>query len=439
MEKRDTFKSRWGFIMACIGSAVGMGNIWLFPLRLGKGGGGAFLIAYIIWVIILGYSGVVEEITLGRMTRNGPIGAFSQALQSRGKNPTIGKVLGMIPVIGSLCIAIGYSVVMGWIFHYTFNSFTGAAYHVPDTGEYFGKIAGAFGVVPWHLLALVVTFLVMTAGVSAGIERLNKFMMPAFFLLFIILAVRISFIPGAEEGYRYMFYPDWSLLAQPMTWVFAMGQAFFSLSLAGNGTLIYGSYFKSDEDILYSARLICIFDSIAAMLAAMVIIPACTALLGFDKLSAGPPLMFITMPMIFQELAFGQIFMIIFFVAVLFAGLTSLVNLFEAPIATMQEMFNLSRAKATITIAVVGTAIAVCIEGIVGEWMDILSIYVIPVGALLAAVMLYWVFGIDKASSEMQKGHKHTLNPLVPWIGKYVFCPLALVVIILGIVFKGIG
>ncbi len=439
MENRDTFKSRFGFIMACIGSAVGMGNIWLFPIRMGKGGGAAFLIPYVIWVIVLGYSGVIEEITLGRMTRSGPIGAFSQALRSRGKSEKLGKALGVIPVIGSLCIAIGYSVVMGWIFRYLFESINGSAYRATDTGEHFARMAGSFGNVPWHIIALIITFIVMVAGVSAGIERINKIMMPAFFCLFAILAIKVCTLPGAIEGYRYMFTPDWSLLAQPMTWVFALGQAFFSLSLAGNGTLIYGSYFSEHDDIIRSARFICIFDCIAAMLAALVIIPACTALLGFDKLGAGPPLMFITMPMIFQNMSMGWLFMVIFFVAVTFAGLTSLVNLFEAPIATMQEVFKLSRAKATAVIALIGSTIAILIEGIVSDWMDIISIYVVPVGALLSAIMLYWVFGTDKAAEEMQKGCPHKVSKLIPVVGKYVFCLFALIVIILGIIFKGIG
>ncbi len=439
MVKRDGFRSRSGFALACIGSAVGMANIWLFPLRMGQGGGAAFLIPYVIWVVILGYSGVIEEITIGRMTRQGPVGAFSMAMKSRNLNPRLGAAGGILTVIGSLGIAIGYSVVMGWIFRYTFASITGSAYRTGDTAAYFGPIADSFGNVFWHIVALLVTFVVMTAGVSAGIERINKFMMPAFFVLFLILAIRVAFIPGAMAGYKFMFHPDWTILAQPMTWVFAMGQAFFSLSLAGNGTVIYGSYFSSDEDIIRSARIICIFDAIAAMLAALVIIPACSALLGIENLGAGPPLMFITMPKIFQHIYLGQLFMVIFFVAVLFAGLTSLVNLFEAPIATMQEVFKLSRAKAVAVIAIFSSILALLIEGIVGTWMDFVSIYIIPVGALISAVMLYWVFGIEKATAEMQKGHNGTVNPLIPRIGKYILCPFALVIIILGIIFKGIG
>lgn len=436
---RDGFKSRSGFIMACIGSAVGMANIWLFPLRMGQGGGAAFLIPYVIWVVLLGYSGVIEEITIGRMTRQGPVGAFALAMESRRMNRKVGMASGLLTVIGSLGIAIGYSVVMGWILRYTFASITGSAYRAADTGAYFGPIAESFGNVFWHVIALVIAFIIMTAGVSAGIERINKYLMPAFFTLFLILAIRVAFIPGAIEGYKFMFHPDWALLAQPMTWVFALGQAFFSLSLAGNGTVIYGSYFSSDEDIIRSARIICIFDAIAAMLAALVIIPACAALLGIENLGAGPPLMFITMPKIFQNIYLGQIFMIIFFVAVMFAGLTSLVNLFEAPIATLQEVFKLSRAKAVAAIAIFSSIIAILIEGIVGPWMDFVSIYIIPVGALISAVMLYWVFGIEKATAEMQKGHRGTVNPLIPWIGKYILCPFAFLIIILGIIFKGIG
>ena len=169
--------------------------------------------------------------------------------------------------------------------------------------------------------ALVIAFAIMIAGVASGIEKVNKVMMPAFFIMFLILGVRVMMLSGSGDGYRYLFYPDWSKLANPMTWVFALGQAFFSLSLAGSGTLVYGSYLNDREDVMTGARDVAIFNTLAALLAAVVIIPAVFAY-GIE-VSAGPPLLFITMPVVFKEMPGGALFAAIFFVAVLFAGVTS--------------------------------------------------------------------------------------------------------------------
>lgn len=434
---RDGFSSRWGFIMACIGSAVGMGNIWLFPYRVGQFGGAAFLIPYFICVALLGFTGVIGEISFGRSVGTGPLGAFRKAVESRGKNGKIGEAIGLIPVIGSLGIAIGYSVVVGWILRFLVGSITGAAYNAPDSGAYFGAIAGHFGSVSWQLVGLALTFVVMVAGVSAGIEKINKFMMPAFFALFMVLAVRVAFLPGAIEGYKYMLFPKWEFLGNPRTWVYALGQAFFSLSLAGSGTLVYGSYLSKNEDVVSSAKNIAIFDTLAAMLAALVILPAVFAF-NFDPAS-GPPLMFITMPEVFKRMPLGQIFMIIFFVAVIFAGITSLVNLFETPIETLQNKFNFSRSKAVMCIAAVAVIVGVCIEGIVGEWMDVVSIYVIPLGALLAGIMFYWVLGSKYAREQVQMGREKKIGKWLEPMSRYVFCGVTIIVYIMGIFYGGIG
>ena len=241
---RDSWKSNWGFVLACIGSAVGMGNIWMFPTRVSKYGGGTFLLPYFLFVIIIGLSGVIGEMAFGRATRSGPIGAFGQAIASRGKNPKIGQAIGYLPVIGSLALAIGYSVIVGWILKYAAGSLTGSVLAQADIegfGQAFGQMAAPFGNNFWQTVGIVITFIIMVCGISGGIEKINKVIMPLFFFLFLGLAVYMAFQPGAAEGYHYIFRIEPEGLADPMTWVFALGQAFFSLSLAGNGTLIYGS------------------------------------------------------------------------------------------------------------------------------------------------------------------------------------------------------
>ncbi|HLS53076.1 MAG TPA: sodium-dependent transporter, partial [Tissierellaceae bacterium] len=395
------------------------------------------LIPYFIFVILIGFTGVIGEMAFGRAMEAGPLGAFKKALERRGKKH--GDLIGLIPVIGSLGIAIGYSVVVGWILRFTVGALSGSLTGAADSGAYFGAIAGKFGSLGWHMAALVLTFTVMVAGISAGIEKINKFMMPAFFSMFLILAVRVFFLPGAEIGYSYLFKPEWAALRDPKTWVFALGQAFFSLSLAGSGTLVYGSYLKKTEDIVNSALMVSIFDTMAAMLAALVIIPSVFAY-NLNP-AAGPPLMFITMPEIFKQMPAGRLFASIFFIAVLFAGLTSLVNLFEAPIESLQDRFKFSRAKAVATVGIIGAAVGIFIEDgdVLGAWMDVVSIYVIPLGAMLAGIMFYWVCGPKFAREQVQLGRDKELGPWFEPMSRYVFVGLTIIVYILGIFYGGIG
>lgn len=435
-KRRETFSSKFGFIVACIGSAVGMGNIWLFPYRVGQYGGAAFLIPYFIFVVVIGVAGVTGEMAFGRAMETGPIGAFRKATETRGSK--VGELIGLIPTIGSLALAIGYSVVVGWILRFLAGSITGSALQ-GESGEYFSEICGNFGSVGWHLLALAIVLILMIFGIANGIEKVNKVIMPLFFVLFLVLAVRVAFLSGALGGYVYLLKPNWNQLANPKTWVYALGQAFFSLSLAGSGTLVYGSYLKKEEDVVACAKNVAIFDSIAAMLAALVIIPAVFA---FDlNPAAGPSLMFITMPQVFQMMPFGGIFMIVFFVAVLFAAVTSLINLFEAPIEALQNRFKFSRPVSVCIVMLISAAVGVLIENgdMVGKWMDVVSIYIVPLGALLAAIMFFWVCPKGFAREQVQMGMKKKLGAWFEPLTKYVFVGLTIVVYILGIFYGGIG
>ena len=275
-------------------------------------------------------------------------------------------------------------------------------------------------------------------GVSRGIEKANKIMMPIFFLLFVVLGIYVAFQPGAIEGYRYIFRIDPQALADPKTWIFALGQAFFSLSVAGNGTLIYGSYLPDKEDIPAAAGRVAFFDTLAALLAALVIIPA-MATTGARLDQGGPGLMFIYLPALFKSMPGGRIIAIIFFVAVFSAGLSSLINLYEAPIATVQEKLHLSRKAACGIIAGIALVVSICIQGIVSGWMDVLSIYICPLGAGLAGVMFFWICGKKYVETQVNTGReKPFTNKFLP-ICKYVYCPICILVLILGIILGGIG
>lgn len=440
MNKRDSFNNKWGFILACIGSAVGMGNIWMFPTRVSMYGGGSYLIPYFIFVALIGFTGVIGEMSFGRATKSGPVDAFGYACETKNKRK-LGEAIGFIPVLGALAMAIGYTVVMGWILKYMIGAFTGKTLASADTEGFaasFGSMASAFGNNVWQIVALVIGIIILMFGVGRGIEKANKIMMPVFFILFAVLGIYVAFQPGAIEGYKYIFRVDPKAFADPKTWIFALGQAFFSLSVAGNGTLIYGSYLSDNEDIPAAAGRVALFDTIAALLAALVIIPA-MATTGAQLNQGGPGLMFIFLPALFKSMPGGYIVAIIFFVAVFMAGLSSLINLYEAPIETIQEKLHLGRKASCAIIAVIALVVSICIQGIVSGWMDILSIYICPLGAGLAGIMFFWVCGKKYVETQVNTGRDKKLTDKFYPICKYIFCPICFLVLILGIVLGGIG
>ena len=440
MKKRDSFNNKWGFILACIGSAVGMGNIWMFPTRVSMYGGGSYLIPYFIFVALLGFTGVIGEMSFGRATKSGPVDAFGYACETKNKRK-LGEAIGFIPVLGALAMAIGYTVVMGWILKYMIGAFTGKTLAPADTEGFaasFGSMASAFGNNVWQIVALVIGIIILMFGVGRGIEKANKIMMPVFFILFALLGIYVAFQPGAIEGYKYIFRVDPEAFADPKTWIFALGQAFFSLSVAGNGTLIYGSYLSDNEDIPAAAGRVALFDTIAALLAALVIIPA-MATTGAQLNQGGPGLMFIFLPALFKSMPGGYIVAIIFFVAVFMAGLSSLINLYEAPIATIQEKLHLGRKASCAIIAAIALVVSICIQGIVSGWMDILSIYICPLGAGLAGIMFFWVCGKKYVETQVNTGRDKKFTDKFYPICKYIFCPVCFLVLILGIVLGGIG
>ena len=440
MKTRDSFNNKWGFILACIGSAVGMGNIWMFPTRVSMYGGGSYLLPYFLFVALISFTGVIGEMSFGRAARSGPVDAFGYAGETKGHRKA-GELLGYIPVLGALAMAIGYTVVMGWILKYMIGAFTGATLAPADAdgfGAEFGQMAASFGNNGWQIAALIIGMIILMFGIGQGVEKANRIMMPVFFILFAILGIYVAFQPGSIEGYRYIFRIDPAVLASPKTWIFALGQAFFSLSVAGNGTLIYGSYLSDEEDIPAAAGRVALFDTLAALLAALVIIPA-MATNGAQLNQGGPGLMFIYLPALFKSMPGGYLIAIIFFVAVFSAGLSSLINLYEAPIATIQEKLHLGRKASCGVIATIALIVSICIQGIVSDWMDVLSIYICPLGAGLAGIMFFWICGKAYVETQVNKGRKTSFTSLFLPVCKYIYCPVCVLVLILGILLGGIG
>ena len=441
--QRDSFKTTWGFIFAGVGSAVGCGNIWRFPIMVSRYGGLTYIIPYLIFVVLVANSGVMEEFALGRAAKAGPIGSFGMATKKAGKGEGLGRAIGVVPVIGSLGLAIGYTCVFGWIVKYAFKAINGSLFAIgadmDQLGYVFGvETAAAFSNNIWIIIAAALALSIMVFGISNGIEKANKFLMPALFVLLVGLAIYVATLPGAGEGYRYILTVKPEGLLDPNTWIYAFGMAFFSLSVAGNGSVIYGSYLADNEDIPYSAVRVAVFDTIASLLATFVILPAMAAG-GVSCDSSGPGLIFIYLCNVMNAMPAGRIIGIIFFVLFVFAALSSIINMYEVSVAYIESKFKLNRIISSIIGIVIGAVVAIFIQGIASDWMDVVNNYICPLGALLAAVMFFWVCGGDFALAEVNRGASKPRGKGFIILGKYVFCIASVIALVAGVLLGGIG
>ena len=428
MKSTRNFASRWGFILASVGSAVGMANVWGFPNKLGSNGGGAFLLIYLMFVVIFSYVGLPAEFAMGRRAATGPRGAYENAWATRGKTAgKVGGLLAWLPLAGSLCIALGYAVIVTYILKALVDSLVGTLMSA-DAGAWFGAFSSTpYGVIPYHVIVVVGTLLTLYLG-ARSIEKTNKIMMPLFFIIFLILAVRVAMLPDVSEGYRFMFTPRWEALKDPMIWIWAMGQAFFSLSVTGSGMIVYGAYLSKDEDVVGVAQHTAFFDTIAAVVAALVIIPACFSY-GLD-VGAGPSLLFVTLPTILQDILLGRLFAIILYLAMIFAGISSLQNMFEAVAESLLHKFpKLGRTAVLALLCVLCLGIGIFMEpiGKWGPWMDLVSIYIIPIGATLGAISWFYVMKKEDLLAAVNTGSKKARGALWYNVGRFVYVPFALV------------
>ena len=430
MKKEHTkhFASRWGFILASVGSAVGMANVWGFPNKMGSNGGGAFLLIYLLFVVIFSFVGLPAEFAMGRRSGTGTLGSYENAWATRGKTAgKIGGLLGWLPLAGSMCIAIGYAVIVTYVLKALVDSVLGTLMHT-DTAAWFASFSAApYSVIPFHIIVVVGTLLTLFLG-AKSIERTNKVMMPLFFVIFLVLAVRVAFLAGSGEGYRFMFAPRWEMLADPMIWIWAMGQAFFSLSVTGSGMIVYGAYLSKDEDVVGVAQHTALFDTIAAVVAALVIIPACFSY-GLD-VGAGPSLLFVTLPTILQDIPMGQLFAIILYMAMIFAGVSSLQNMFEVVAESLMHKFpKLNRVTVLVLLGALCLGFGIGMEAISkwGPWMDLVSIYIIPIGATLGAVSWFYVMKKDALLDAINTGSTKKRGDLWYNVGRYVYVPLAII------------
>ena len=439
------FTSSVGFVLAAVGSAVGMANIWLFPYRVGQYGGGAFLIPYFLFVALFSYVGLSGEFALGRLTGTGAMGSLDYVLRQRGRRG--GRVLGAIPLLGVLGIAIGYSVVVGWVLRYAAGSLTGSVL-AGDAQGFFSALAVDFGSIPWHFAAVAVTAAILIFGVASGIEKLSKVMMPAFFILFLIIAVRVAFLPGAMEGYLYLLRPDWSYLLNPETWVMAMGQAFFTLSLGIGAMAIFGSYIGKERRLFGEAINVGVLDTCVAFVSGLIIFPSAFAF-GVNP-GQGPSLIFVTLPNVFNAMPGGQLWGALFFVFLFFAALSTVTAVFENILACWMDRFGISRGRAVLANLVLIFLLSLpCLLGNnlwsgvkalgmgIMDWEDFLvSNNLLPIGSMIyllfCCVSKKYGWGYDHFLEEANQGRGVRFPAQFRLYFKYVLPVIVLIIFIMG-------
>jgi neurotransmitter:Na+ symporter, NSS family len=439
MTGRENWGSRFGFVMAAAGSAVGLGNIWRFPYTTGENGGGAFLLIYLAIVAAFGLSLVMAEIVMGRTAQRNPVGAF-RLLGGRGW-----------PLVGFLGVATGfiilsfYIVVAGWTLAYVVYMARGLL--VSTDPAHLGEVFGGFIASPLQPLIYAAAFvaliaLVVSSGVGKGIERANKLLMPMLFVLLLILAVRALTLPGAGEGLRFFLVPDFSKVTAA-TFSAALAQAFFSLSLGMGCMLTYGSYLNRRENIPGSAAMIVGLDVTAAMLAGLVILPVVFAF-GFDP-SAGPGLTFVTLPAVFASMPGGAVFGVMFFVLLAIAALTSAVSILEPVISYLIDERGMSRRHSVLLCTALCFALGIPSSLSFGVWsgftvfdrsffdlMDFLATSVMmPLGALLTSIFVGWFWAAQASRALTNEGELR-----LPWIAAWTLvirfvAPVALTWILL--------
>ena len=348
-EKRSTFSGKLGFVLSAAGASVGLGNIWRFPYLAAKYGGGIFLLVYIILALTFGYTMIVAETTIGRMTKKSPVGAY----QSFGKAGWM-KFGGWINAVIPILIVPYYSVIGGWVIKYLAGYVMGQGTDLASDGYFSAFISDGVSTEICFILFSLFTVAIIYAGVRNGVERVSKFMMPILVVLSVIIAVYSVTRPGAMAGVKYFLVPNMDNFSW-MTVVAAMGQMFYSLSIAMGILVTFGSYMKRDVAIEDSTRNVEIFDTAIAIMAGLMIIPAVFAFSGGDaaSLQAGPSLMFITIPKVFESMGLGRLVGIMFFLLVLCAAVTSSIALTESAVSTFQDELKWGRKKATVVVGVI--------------------------------------------------------------------------------------
>lgn len=408
---RGNWGSRLTFILAAAGSAIGLGNIWRFPVSVSEGGGGAFLIVYLFCVLVVALPVMLAEMVVGRAGEKNPVGAMKHL---RPRTPWF--LVGTLGVVTGIIILSFYSVIAGWTIYYMIEAARGTFQPETDTAAVFENMASNAGIeLLFHAVFMVLTIVVVGAGVRKGIERTVKILMPLFFLLLLVLVFRAVTLPGAAEGIAFYLRPDFSKLTGQV-WLAALGQAFFSLSLGMGAIITYGSYLAKKENLPLSAACVAGADTLIAVLAGLIIFPT-IFFAGMVPGSGGPSLVFITLPTIFAQMPWapwgGMLFGVAFFVLLGVAALTSAISLLEVVVAHMVDDWHWNRRKAAwltgglIYLIGIPSALSLgavpALGGFLGM-MDNIAKYTLVIGGLGLALFVGWGWGLGHALEEIRKG-----------------------------------
>lgn len=439
---REQWSGRLGFVLATAGSAVGLGNIMKFPWMTGKFGGAAFLLVYIIVMFVVGIGMLLCDFLIGR---NGKANAVASYRKLSGKKFTW---MGYLGIFSALLALSYYAVFGGWMLYYLINSFTTLAHITPDAvGGFFGGfISQTWGPLLGALVFMILTVVIVCGGIKGGIERANKIMMPALFVILLVLVVRAITLPGATAGISYYLKPDLSQITFPVI-AAAVGQCFFSLNVGTTGMVNYGSYLRDDEHTFKSTMQIAFTDFGVAFLAGLIIIPSAFAF-NID-VGSGPALLFVTMPSLFGQLPFGGLLCFLFFLLLLFASLTSSISILEIFVPYVTESFpkKFTRTKASILGGLICVVLGIPVSLSFGMWgdvrifgMDIFTLYdnficifAYPLIALCTAVLVGWIWGkknaINAVTNNGTLAHKRIYDVWFSLV-KYV-CPILLTLVVL--------
>ena len=447
--KRSTFSGKLGFVLSAAGASVGLGNIWRFPYLAAKYGGGIFLLVYIILALTFGYTMIMAETTLGRMTRKSPVGAYASFGRSKWLSFG-GWINAIIPVL----IVPYYSVIGGWVIKYLFSYLTGQGAGLAADGYFSGFISDGAATEVCFLIFTLLTIGIIYAGVRNGVERVSKCMMPVLVVLSVIIAVFSMTRPGALEGVKYFLIPNVENFSW-MTVVTAMGQMFYSLSIAMGILVTFGSYMKKDISIEGSTRNVEIFDTAIAIMAGLMIIPAVFAFSGGDaeSLKAGPSLMFITIPKVFASMGLGTFVGILFFLLVLCAALTSSIALTESAVSTFQDELGWSRKKSALIVGVIMVVLGSLsslgygpLDGVKILGMQFLDFFdfltnsvMMPIAAIATCILVSRVVGTKQIEEEvLLENGTFRRKKIFAFMIRYL-CPVFAAIILISSVANAFG
>lgn len=441
---RGSFSSSIGFILSAAGSAIGLGNLWKFPYIAGSTGGGVFLLFYIIFTIVLGIPIILAEIAIGRKTQLSSVAAYEKLHKGYGFIGAIGVICGFI-------LLSYYSVVGGWIIKYIIIYGSDGNLGRDKSGYFNNFVASSVEPVTWHLIFMIVCAIIVLCGIHNGIEKASGIMMPALFVMIIILAIRAVMLDGAVEGLKFLFIPNKtsfnSLSDLANSIVQAMGQVFFSLSLGIGITITYGSYLKKESNIQKDTVIIAVLDTIMAVLAGILVMSAVFSF-GIEP-SSGPGLIFGALPTVFDAMPFGAVIGFIFFVLVFFAAITSAMALLEAIVSYLVDSRGWSRAKSTVwtaaTIVIAGTFVALSMSDLSDEVLfginlfDVFGFFtdkvLMPLSALLMCIFVGHIIGVDGIADEIEIGSKgFRLRGAFEVIIKYVAPVFIVFIFVMGFI-----